>query len=58
MENKKYDSSGVLSVNKDEDTIERLKLMYEEIVNSLPPMFKAAVKKSLKYGLIKKVKLI
>lgn len=33
MENKKYDSSGVLSVNKDEDTIERLKLMYEEIVN-------------------------
>lgn len=33
MENKKYDSSGVLSVNKDEDTIERLKLMHKEIVN-------------------------
>lgn len=33
MKNKKYNSSGVLSVNKDEDAIERLKLMYDEIVN-------------------------
>lgn len=32
MKDKKYNSSGVLSVNKDEDAIERLKLMYDKIV--------------------------
>lgn len=31
MQNKKYDSSGVLSVSELDNTIERMKLMYDEI---------------------------